>query len=111
MSAKRAYFDQLRVLDFSLISTSYQPIGQAFAVSPRIICITNNTLGDVLVSDDGSTDQLFIASKSFKLFDLTANLIPGKDDGFTFAEGTILYIKQSTAPVSGSVYVEILYAQ
>ena len=57
-----------------------------------------------------ASGNLFVAAGSFKLFDLTANLVPGKDDNFVIAEGTRFYVKQVTAPTSGDVYIEALYA-
>lgn len=112
MSAKKVYFDTLRSLAFGGISASYAAVGTPFDVNPRIICITNKTLGDMIFSvDDGNADgNLFIAAGSFKLFDLTTNEVQGKDDSFVIAKGTQFYVKQVTAPVSGSVYIELIYA-
>ncbi len=55
--------------------------------------------------------QIFVPAGAFKLYDLTANLVPGKDDNFVIAKGTQFYVKQSTAPVSGAVYIENVYSQ
>jgi hypothetical protein len=111
MSAKKVYFDTLRSLAFGSISGTYAAVGSAFTVEPRIICITNNTQGGMIFSTDNtnSDGQLFVAAGSFKLFDLTANMVPGKDDNFVIAKGTQFYVKQSTAPTSGAVYIEIVY--
>jgi len=107
-----AYFDTLRSLGFAGISAAYAPIGTPFDHPARIVCITNKTAGDMIFSTDATnTDgQLFLAAGTFKLFDLTANLIPGKDDTFVLPKNTQLYVKQVTAPVSGAVYVEVVYA-
>lgn len=112
MSAKKVYFDTLRSIAFGSISGTYAAVGSALTVNPRVICFINNTAGDMIISTDSSISagQIFIPSNSFRLYDLVANLIPEKDDSFVIAEGTQFYIKQSTAPVSGSVYIEILYA-
>jgi hypothetical protein len=112
MAAKKVYFDTLRSLGFASISATYAAVGSAFTVNPRIICITNKTAGDMIFSvDNGNADgNLFIPAGSFKLFDLTANMVPGKDDNFVIAEGTQFYVKQVTAPTSGAVYIEALYA-
>lgn len=111
MSAKKVYFDTLRSLGFAGISAAYAAVGSALTVNPRIICITNNTAGDMIFSTDSSnaSGHLFLKAGSFKLFDLTANLVPRKDDSFVIAEGTTIYVKQLTAPTSGSVYVECIY--
>ncbi len=113
MSAKRVYFDTLRSLGFAGITASYAVVGSALTVNPRIMCITNKTQGDMIFTTDNtvSAGQIFVPAGSFKLYDLTANLIPGKDDSFVIKEGTQFYVKQVTAPVAGDVYIEFVYAQ
>lgn len=112
MSAKRVHFDTLRSLASGSISASYAAVGTALTVNPRIICITNKTQGDMIfsLSSSNADGNLFLAAGSFKLFDLTANLVPGKDDNFEMAIGDQWYVKQVTAPTSGAVYIEYLYA-
>lgn len=109
--AKKVYIDTLRSLAFGGISAVYAAIGTAFTVEPRIICITNNTDGDLIVSDDNTNaaGKLFLAKGTFKLFDLQSNMDPNIDDGFVISQGTILYTKQVTAPSTGSIYVELIY--
>lgn len=113
MSAKKVYFDTLRSLGFASISGTYAAVGSALTVNPRIVCITNNTQGDMIFSTSSSNadGNLFVKAGSFKLFDLTANMVPEKDDSFVIAVGTVMYVKQVTAPVSGSVYVEYIYGE
>jgi len=112
MSAKRVHFDTLRSLGFASISAAYAAVGSALTVNPRIICITNKTQGDMIfsLSSSNADGNLFIPAGSFKLFDLTANLVPGKDDNFEMAIGDQWYVKQVTAPTSGAVYIEYVYA-
>ncbi len=112
MSAKKVYFDSLRTLAFGSISGTYAAVGTPLAVNGRMICFTNKTAGDMIFSTDNtnSAGQILVPAGSFKLYDLTANLIPGKDDSFVLAVGTQFYVKQVTAPTSGSVYIEIVYA-
>ena len=111
MSAKRVYFDTLRSLAFGGISGTYAAVGGSLTVQPRIICITNDTNAGMIFSDDNTnaTGKLYLPAGTFKLFDLTSNLVPGKDDGFFIAKGTIIYVKQTTAPSSGGVYLEYIY--
>lgn len=111
MSAKRVYFDTLRSLAFGAISGTYAAVGPLLTVEPRIICLTNNTDGDMIFSDDltNAAGKLFIPKGGFKLFDLTANMVPKKDDSFVIAKGTIIYVKQVSAPTSGAVYIEYVY--
>ena len=111
MSAKRVYFDTLRSLSFGSISAAYAAVGTALAFEPRIICITNETNAGMIFSDDNTnaTGKLYLPANSFKLFDLTSNLVPEKDDGFFIAKNTIMYVKQTSAPSSGGVYIEYIY--
>ncbi len=112
MSAKKVSFDTLRSLAFGSISGSYAAVGTPLTHAARIICFTNLTQGDMIFSVDNTnaTGQILVPAGSFKLYDLLANLIPGKDDAFEIAIGTQFYVKQISAPVSGSVYIEILYS-
>lgn len=111
MSAKKVYFDTLRTLGFAGISGTYAAVGSPTTVEARIVSITNNTAGDLIFSTDptNADGQLFLHAGSFKLFDMTANLVPGKDDNFVLAKGTQFYVKQISAPTSGAVYIELVY--
>lgn len=111
-SAKKVYFDTLRSLGFAGISAAYAAVGSALTVNPRIMCITNKTQGDMIFSTDSNnaSGQIIVPAGSFKLYDLTANLVPGHDDNFVIAVGTQFYVKQITAPTSGSVYIEFIYS-
>ncbi len=113
MSAKKVYFDTLRSLAFGSISGTYAAVGGPLTVNPRIMCITNRTVGDMIFSVDNtnSTGQIIVPAGSFKLYDLTSNLVPGKDDSFVIAVGTQFYVKQVAAPTSGAVYIEFIYAE
>ena len=111
MSAKKVYFDTLRSLAFGGISGAYAAVGDPLDQNARIICFTNTTQGDMIFSTDNTVvaGQILVPAGSFKLYDLTANLVPGKDDSFVIAKETQFYVKQSSAPVSGAVYIEIVY--
>ncbi len=113
MSAKKVYFDTLRSLGFASISAAYAAVGGVTTVEPRIICITNNTQGGMIFSTDSTnaSGQLYLPAGTFKLFDLTANLVPGKDDNFVIGKGVQFYVKQAAAPTSGAVYIEFIYSQ
>lgn len=102
--------DVLRTVAFGGISGSYALVGTAFVKPIRLICFTNNTNGDVFFSDDGVNDKLFVAASSFKLFDLTTNRL-NSDPIWCFPVRTQFYVKQSTAPSSGAVYIEALWGQ
>jgi len=102
-----ATIDVLRTLAFGSISGTYAAVGTPLIFPTRLICFTNNTDGDMFFSDDGVNNQLFIAAGSFKLFDLNTNRL-NQQQLWVFATGTQFYVKQSTAPSKGAVYIECL---
>lgn len=110
---QKAELEPLRSLGFGSISGTYAVVGTATNNPTKIICITNNTAGDMIFSRDNTVaeGELFLAAGSFKLFDITTNSRPVNTDDTVFRKGTQWYVKQDTAPVSGSVYIELLYAE
>ena len=105
----RAYIDEIRSLAFGSISGTYASVGAVFAFPVRLICITNGTAGDMMFTDDTTKDKIFVKAGSFKLFDIQSNINPQFDDKYVLPVGTQISVKQVTAPVSGSVYVECVY--
>lgn len=111
MFTNRAQVDAIRTLAFGSVGATYTAVGTPTTHQARIICFTNTTNEDVMFSDDGSTDQIIVPAGSFKLFDVTTNHRPVNMDDFVFANGIQWYVKYLAAPSSGSVYLEIVYAQ
>lgn len=107
----RAHFEPLRTLPAASISASYAAVGTALTHQVRAFCITNNTQGDMIFSLDSSnaSGDMFVAKGSYKLYDVQGNMNVRFDDKYVIAIGTIFYVKQNTAPVSGDVWVECLY--
>lgn len=105
-----AHLDPLRTLAAGGISGTYAAVGVPLANPCRLICFTNNTDGDVIFSYDPtvSAGQLFVASSSFKLFDITSNRAT-VGNIWVFPIGLQWYVKQSTVPSKGSVYIEVVY--
>jgi hypothetical protein len=111
MFTTRAQVDAIRTLAFGSIGATYTAIGGPFAYQSRIICFTNTTNADVLFSMDGVTDEVIVPAGGFKLFDVTMNHRPVNMDDFCFSIGTQWYVRYLSAPTSGSVYLEVVYAQ
>lgn len=107
----RAFFEPLRSLASGGISGTYAAVGSPTTHMIRAFCISNNTEGDMIFSTDNTlvAGELFVAAGSFKLFDVQSNINPQFDDKYVLEIGTQFYVKQSEAPVSGSVYIETLY--
>ena len=111
MSRQRAQLETLRSLAFGSISGTYASVGTALANPARLICFTNDTEGNMLFSRNTTTDEVFVAAGSFKLFDITSNARPVNQADFVFETGTQWSVKQEEAPVSGSVYIEVIFAE
>jgi hypothetical protein len=104
-----AHFDTLRSLAFGSISGDYAALGSALSTNARVFKLTNGTDGDLFVSLDGVNNQIFLPAGSFTLYDLSTNSPPiAVTDNLVLAIGTQFSVKQSTAPTSGSVYLEII---
>lgn len=108
MSSQVVYAEAIKSLANGSIGAGYVAVGTAFSHPIRIAVITNGTDGDMLFSLDGSTDHFYLAAGNAKLLDLTGNR-DRINNLWVFPSGTQFYVKQSTAPSSGSVFVEGLY--
>jgi hypothetical protein len=104
-----ARYDSLRTIAFGSITNSYQPLGLVIAHNWRVWKITNNTNGDMLISFDGTNDNIFIPAYSYTLYDITTNSDQNAAEGLKMSVGTQWLIKYSTAPTIGSVYLEGAY--
>ncbi len=105
-------FDAYKTVAFGSITNSYTAIGSALTHAWRAFRISNNTDGDMNFSLDGTTNNLFVPAGSFVLYDICTNSPPlTVNDNLVFGLGTQFYIKYSTAPTTGAVYIEGLYAR
>jgi len=107
MSPLVVVIDTIRSLAYTGISGTYATVGSVFSFPVKLICFTNNTDGDMFFSSNGTANQLFVAAGSFKLFDFTTNR-NSLQPVWALPKGTQIYVKQSTAPTKGAVYVECL---
>jgi len=107
----RAHFEPLRTLASGGISGTYAAVGTPLSHQIKAFCITNNTQGDMIFSLDNAVaaGHMFVAAGSYKLYDVQSNMNPQFDDKFVIAVGTQFYVKQSTAPVDGDIWIECLY--
>ena len=104
----RAFFEPIKIIGFAGISGVYADVGVPTTHKIRAFCVSNNTEGDMYITTDVTKDQMFLAAGSFRLYDVQANGGPS-DDRFVLPIGTQFSIKQITAPVSGSVYIECIH--
>ena len=109
MSQARAFFEPIKTLAFGGISAVYASVGSPTTHPIRAFKISNNTQGSMLFTTNTAQDEMFLPAGSFTLYDLQSNINPQKDDSFVISAATQFSVKQITAPVSGSVYVECIY--
>lgn len=100
--------ETLRSVAFGSITNAFVALGTALANPARLVCFTNTTDTEMLISVDATNAIFVIPKNSYKLFDLTANR-RSADLIFAFRAGTQFYIKYVSAPGSGNVYIEVLY--
>ena len=61
------------------------------------------------LDNTNAAGDMFIARGSYKLYDIQSNMNGKFDDKYVVAIGTQFYVKQSTAPVAGDVWIECIY--
>jgi hypothetical protein len=105
-------FDAILTKAHGAITNSYTTIGAALTQNWRVVKITNNTDGDMLLSLNGTTDNIFVPAFGFTLYDLSTNAVNVQQtDSFIMQLGSQFYIKYSTAPTEGDVWIEGVYAR
>lgn len=105
-----AHTDPVRTLGFAAIGAPYVAIGGIFGHKMRMIRIVNMTDGNLMFSDDGVADKWPVPAGSFVLYDYAANC-QSNDGILAYAMNTQIYVKQITAPTTGSAYVECTYME
>jgi len=110
----QALFDTIRTKAGTggVILSTYTTIGGTLTHPVRAFCIINNTNGDLFFSLDGVNDQLFVPANFFRLYDVSTNAPPVKNlDSLLIGIGVQFYVRYSTVPSSGAVYIETIYAK
>lgn len=106
----KVQFEPIRELASESIGVNYTPIGGALIDHARLVRIVSTLNTEVYISIDGSTNHIRMANNSFFLTDLTTNKV--QNDGLFLSVGTVFHVKRvSAAPSSGSVWIEVLYAE
>lgn len=106
----RATFEAVREAAFGSVGAAYAALGSAIADHARLVRFVNTCNAEVYISLDNSTNHIRLAAGSFFIIDLSSNKV--RDDGLFIPIGTVFYQKYVTgAPTSGSVWVEVMYAE
>ena len=109
MASNIVRFDAVRSLGFASIGATYSAIGTPLGHAMRVLHFINDTNGDVMVSFDGSTDNVPVLAESFSLYDLTSD--QDSNEMFRYQVGTQLYIKYLSVPTSGTFYIVAIYGK
>ncbi len=104
-----ARFDAVRSSAFGSITSSYTALGVPFSHPMRVLHFINSTDGNMMISFDGTTDNLPLYADSFSLYDLTSD--QNNNESFRYENHTQLYVKYTTAPSRGSVDVVAIYGK
>ena len=96
-----------RSLAFGGISGAYAPVGTPLGHAAVNIVFQNLTAGIVNFSWDGINPWMTFAAGASFVLDIQSN--KGRSDALLGAAGTQFYVRQTTAPVSGAVYISVLY--
>jgi hypothetical protein len=99
-------YEQLRSINSSTLSGSYQAVGTSFAHPICIMKMVNNSTSLVTVSVDGVNDYDVLPATSFFLYDATTNASK-RNDVLVFPQGTQIYVKGSAG--TGLIYLVCLY--
>lgn len=99
--------DAQRSIAASSVGTGYTAIGASFPFPMRILKVDNLTDALLQFSFTGNTDHFVVPAGGFLLVDVCTNEV--QSSGLFISVGTILYVKQSGVPTTGSVYVTTFY--
>lgn len=111
--------DVLRVVANGSIAATYAAFGSAFTHRARMVKVTNNTNGDLFIgvnslatapASDGTADNDFVPAGGFVLYDFTSNS-ENTGNPFVFQVGTQFWVRYSTAPTTGSVYLTVVFGK
>lgn len=106
--AVRLYPETLRSLAFGSIGAGYAAVGTSFANPARILILQNLTDTSMFFSFDGTNNHFILPSGGQMIIDCTTNRTAVAGTA-AIAQGTIVYVKQVTAPSLGAVYVGVIY--
>jgi len=105
-----ATFDNLRVVAADSLTSSYVQVGTELSAMCVAIAFKNATNEIVYISTDGSNDKIALPSGWGSVYDIRTNA-PNTTD-YLLPQGTPIFAKYaSTAPSTGSLYIECLLAE
>ena len=109
-NATRVLPETLRTVLFGAISGTYAALGTPLEHSAHAIILQNLTDTTMVFSWNGTNDHQVLAAGTSLVLDVTANKTSSAG-AFYIAKSTQFWVKQLTAPSSGSVYLTALYGR
>ena len=104
----RVRFEELREAAFGALAAG-NSAGGATSDHTRLVSFFNTTDKDVYISLNGVTNHIRLATGTGQVLDLTTNKV--RDDGLFIDQGTTFYVKRASgAPTSGSLWIQVMYA-
>lgn len=110
MTSNRATFDTIRTTAMASITNAYLPLGTPFGSPMRLLHFVNNTNGDMMVSFDGTNDNVIVTANTGVIYDITSD----EDVAETFRMSAhtqvyLKYISAPTTPTDGAFYLACLF--
>lgn len=72
-TGNRIKWEPIREIDSASLTTSFQNLGGVFLRDSFRVWITNNTNGDIYLTDDGSNDKLKLPPQTGRAYDNKTN--------------------------------------
>ena len=106
----RALFEQIRVLAEAGTSDAYAEVGQPLIYPSKMLIINNQMNGDLMMSFDGTTDQLYIQAGQAMVLDFSSDK-EGPSEKFSLSAGTQFWVRQFglTNPTTGDIFISSVY--
>jgi len=101
--------DAVRSLANASIGATYTLLGTPFNHAMRLLHFINGTDADIMISFDGTTDNVPVLADNFALYDLTSN--QNSNETFRYERGTQIFIKYLSVPTTGSFYLVCIYGK
>lgn len=109
-NATRVRFEILKTVAFGSITNAYVAFGTPYADPIRILDIFNDTDAPIVISFDGTNNNIYCPAHSGRIYDYAANKQSNADQ-LEQAKFTQAYIKYfAGAPSVGSVFLGSIYA-
>ena len=113
MSSNIVRFDAMRFVTAGTIADAggdYVTLGSPLGHAMRVLHFINQTDVNLVISFDGTTNNVFLGAGSFALYDLTSD--QDGNESFRYQNGTQIYVNYATsAPTEGEIFLIAIYGK